>query len=155
MQYQFFSQTQNPAANRVVGDFVSVGIWGEADRLRDYCTMGVFSGAGLLVGGVVYHNWAPDEGVIEISSFARARNWMSRTIIRAAYAMPFDLLGCQSIVSRYSSAAKHIGKFWRSLGAIEVNLPRLRGKHEPDETLAILTDDAWLASKWGQGILHG
>lgn len=150
MHHQFFSETHKPDENRLVGDFVSRGIWGEPGRFRDFCTMAVTDSRGVLIGAAVYHNWMPDEGVVEVSSFSTHRNWMSKAIIRAAFSMPFDTLACQAVVARYSSEAGHVRKFWRALGSDEFVLPRLRGKHEPPEVVAILSDDAWRASKWMQ-----
>ncbi len=58
---------QTPQQNRIVGDFVSNLVWKQPGMLEKYCTMGVFDD-GELIAGTVYHNWHPDEGIIELSS---------------------------------------------------------------------------------------
>lgn len=147
MHFQFFSQSHQPAANRAVGDFVSERIWGEPGKFGPHCSMGISDGD-QITAGVVYHNYQPSEGTIEVSSAGDGRRWMTRDIIRAAMSMPFDKLGCQAVVARYSQESRHVRHIWRSFGSQEFVLPRLRGKSAPPEVVAILTDDAWRASRW-------
>lgn len=147
LHFQFFSQSHQPAANQAVGDFVSQRIWGEAGKFGPHCSMGV-TNRDSIVAGVIYHNYQADEGTIEVSCAGDGRRWMTRAIIRAAISMPFDKLGCQAVVARHSEDARHIRHIWRSLGAREFVVPRLRGKDAPAEAIAVLTDDDWLASRW-------
>lgn len=147
MQYHFFSESHLPAANAAIGRFVADRIWGDGESFGPHCSMGV-ADHDTIVAGVIYHNWHNREGVIEISCAGDGRRWMTRDVVRAAISMPFEQLGCQAVVGRHSVDSKHIRHIWRSFGAKEFIVPRLRGKHAPDEAIAILADDDWYASKW-------
>lgn len=147
MQFQFYSETYLPQVNEAVGDFVSDLIWGDTNRFKKYCSLAVASESQLLAG-VIYHNFQPDCGTIEVSCAARSPRWMTRDVIRAGISMPFDNLGCQTIFARHSEDNKNARHIWQSLGATEYVIPRLRGRHEPPEVIAVLTEEAWAASHY-------
>lgn len=146
--FQFYSETYLPQVNRAVADFVSRLIWGEPDNFGLCCTMAV--GDDELIAGVVYHNYQPDDGTIEISCASTKRHWMTRDVIQAAFDMPFRDLGCQAIVARHSVDNKAPRHIWTAMGAKEYIIPRLRGKYNPDEAIAVLTDDAWAVSRFNR-----
>lgn len=152
MHFQFFSESHLPALNRAVGDFVSERIWGEPGHFERYCSMGITDREGRLIAGIVYHNWSPDTGVIEISGGSVTRHWMTKDNLSALLSMPFNDLGCQAIVARHAEDKRHIRRIWVSLGAVEYVVPRLRGKHEPPEVISVLTDDAWAASPFNHNV---
>ncbi len=97
-----------------------------------------------LVAGVVYHNWNPEGGVIELSSASIRRDWLTKANLKAIFGYPFDQLGCQMCVARISEHNARARRIWRALGATEHVIPRLRGRHEA-EVIATLTDEAWRA----------
>lgn len=136
----------NSDSNKVVGDFVSTGIWGEPDRLENYCSMAVIDGPDL-IAGTVYHNWYPEEGVVELSSFSLSKRWLTKRVIRAMFAMPFDCLGCQLVVLRVSERNQVMCDIARTFGFTEVYIPRLRGRDE-GEFIFSYTDDQWKASRY-------
>lgn len=147
MQFGFYSNKHLPAVNQAVGDFVSRLIFGEEGQFEKFCTIAV-ADDNQLVAGVVYHNYQPDSGVVEVSCASLHRKWMSRDLIREAMSLPFDLLGCQSIFARHSEANKPARRFWERLGADEYVIPRLRGRDEPAECVAVLTQEAWRDSPY-------
>lgn len=132
--------------NKTVGDFVSTGIWGEPDRLERYLTMAVLED-GNLIAGTVYHNWYPEEGVIELTSFSLSKRWLTKKVIRAMFHMPFVRLGCQLVVLRVSERNKSMCNIARTFGFTEVYIPRLRGR-DHGEFIFSFTDDQWEASKY-------
>lgn len=132
--------------NKIIGDFVSTGIWGEADRLENYCSMAVIDGKDL-IAGTVYHNWYPDEGVVELSSFSTSKRWLTRPVIRAMFHMPFVRLGCQLVVLRVSERNKVMCNIARTFGFTEVFIPRLRGR-DHGEFIFSYTDDQWKSSRY-------
>ena len=147
MQFQFYSENHLPEVNTSVGNFVSELIWGEPDMFGPFCSLAIADDR-RLVAGVIYHNYQPHEGTIEISCASIIRKWMTRDVIVTAIDMPFKELDCQAIVARHSKDAKHIRHIWNALGAKEYEIPRLRGKDDPPEIVSVLTDDAWAVSKF-------
>ena len=60
--------------------------------------IGVVDETGLL-GGLVYRNWCPEVGTIEISGAALpGTNWLSRRTIQIMYDYPFYSCGCQMVI---------------------------------------------------------
>lgn len=102
---------------------------------------------GKIVAGVVFHNWCPEHGVIEMSAAAETKRWVTRPVIRAALGYAFDEVGCQMVVSQMDLNNEAPRALWRGLGATEYVIPRLRGKNA-DGVLATFTDDAWRQSKF-------
>jgi len=132
--------------NEIVGNFVSVGIWGEPSRLENYCSMAVIDN-GELIAGTVYHNWYPDEGVVELSSFSTSKRWLTKRVIRAMFTLPLVRLGCQLVVLRVSERNKVMCDIARTFGFTEVFIPRLRGR-DHGEFIFSFTDDQWKTSRY-------
>lgn len=95
-----------------------------------------------IVAGVVYHNYCPEAGVIELSAASVDRKWLTKDRLRQIYGYPFDQIGCQMVVARYSAENKRVRRIWTALGATEYVIPRLRGRDEA-EVIATLTVEAW------------
>lgn len=143
---RYFGPLSSPLENATVGKFVCELIWQKPDALRDYCTMGVFDG-GKLIAGTVYHNWHPENGVIELTSAAISRRWLTRSVVNAMFDLPFHKLGCQLCALRVSEKNENMVQIARSFGFNEYLIPRLRGRDE-NEFIFTLTDDQWSASKY-------
>lgn len=108
--------------------------------------MGVFDD-GALIGGTIYHNWAPENGVIELTSAAVSRRWLSRPVIRAIFDLPFRRFGCQVVVLRVSERNDNMIHIARSFGFDEHFIPRLCGRDE-GQFVFTLNDDQWAKSKF-------
>lgn len=139
-------------SNKVVSNFVSTGIWGDGDKLDSACSMGVIQD-GYLIAGTVYHNYYPEEGVVELSSFSLSKRWLTKKVIRAMFAMPFDVLGCQLVVLRVSERNKVMVGIARTFGFKEVFVPRLRGR-DHGEFIFTYTDDQWKSSRYYEESVH-
>lgn len=146
--YYYGPETQ-PNNNKVVGDFVSSMIWGEPERIENYCSMAVVENMEL-IAGTLYHNWHPSEGVIELSSASLNKRWLTRPVIRAMFHLPFERLGCQLVVLRVSERNKSMCRIAKSFGFTEVYIPRLRGREE-GEFVFSYTDDQWRESPYRGG----
>ena len=105
---------------------------------------------GQVVAGVVFHNWSPEAGVIELSCAAENKRWMTRGVMRTALGYVFDLLECQSAVARTAETNITVRKLWKALGAQEYVIPRLRGVNEA-EAILVLPKEAWMDSKFMRG----
>lgn len=95
-----------------------------------------------LVAGVIYHNWHPEAGVIELSAASRHRGWLNRKNLGVIFQYPFVTLDCQMCVARISEKNTRARRIWSALGATEYIIPRLRGENEA-EVIATLTREAW------------
>lgn len=129
--------------------FVSERIGDDGDGFGQCAALGVVRD-GRLIAGVVYHNWRPSAGVIEMSAAAEDRRWLQRPVLRAMFAYPFDEVGCQLVVARHRESATHLRRMWTAAGADEVVIPRLRGRDE-GEAVATLTAETWKQGKFANG----
>jgi RimJ/RimL family protein N-acetyltransferase len=98
-----------------------------------------------LLAVMVYHNWDPKAGVIEISGAAESPRWLTRQTLHSLYSYPFDALGCQLVVQRNAASNKRVNRILKKLGFHPVTVPRLRGVNE-DEIIWTLTVEDWRAS---------
>jgi len=110
--------------------------------------MGVVS-KGKIVAGLVFHNWQPEHGLIEISGAAEDRRWMTRRVMAEALGYAFDQVGCQMIVAQQDLANEAPRKAWLALGASEYIIPRLRGR-DRDGSIVTLTAEQWQVSKFNK-----
>ncbi len=103
---------------------------------------------GQVAAGIVFHNWNPDAGVIEVSAAALSPKWAQRRVLRdlTGYAWA---IGCQAMVARHSEDNAPARRLWAALGATEHFLPHMRGRNVT-ECVAILTKDAFEASKFAR-----
>lgn len=136
-----------PTLHRAVGDFVSMLIWGDPERIRNYRSLAVFAEHGL-IAGMLFHNHDPATGVVEMSSAAVSKLWITRPVMNAAFSgLAFGHLGCQMVALRVSERNKPMIRIARHIGFSEVKIPRLRGRNEA-EYIFTLTDDAWRSSRF-------
>lgn len=110
--------------------------------------MGVFDGD-TLAGCVIFHDWEPDAGIIEMSAAGRDRRWLTRRALDEMFNYPFREVGVQMVVTRVSASDRqaHLHRIFRAYGFKELVIPRLFGRDE-DGLLFMLTDDDWKASKF-------
>jgi RimJ/RimL family protein N-acetyltransferase len=106
--------------------------------------MAVLDGEGRMVAGIVFHNYSPEHGVIEVSAAATTPRWATREVLNAALGYVFA--HCQMAVARIAEDNLPARRLWKALGATEYILSRMRGRTASD-ALQLLTDDAWAQSK--------
>lgn len=136
-----------------VGDWVSgqLGQTGFAGYFM--AAIGVFDGP-QIIGGTAFHNYYPDEGVIEMTSSCIDSRWLTRRMIRAIFAYVFELLECQMVVMRVSVNNSQMLNIARRFGFNLYTIPRLRGRFE-GEVLCTLTDDQWRESRFNKQATGG
>lgn len=135
--------TRDPMSNEAIGSFVASQISGCERGFSDFTTLGVLE-RGRLVAGVVYHNYAPEAGVIELSAASTSKRWLTRPVLKAMFGYPFDEIGCQLAVLRVSEENGGMADIARRFGFTSHRIPRLRGRGEA-EIIFTLTDDDWRA----------
>lgn len=96
----------------------------------------------MLVAGLIFHNWRPKAGVIEVSAAAIDPRWATRGVLQKALSYAYDDCGCQMVCARTSESNTRTRRLWKALGATEIILPRMGGRRASDALLC-LTDDAW------------
>jgi len=126
-----------------VPDFVAVHAPGCRRGFGECSSIG-FTDNSRLVAGIVYHNWNPDAAVIEISAASICRKWLTKKRLTEIFSYPFKQLNCQMCVARVSERNTRTRRIWRSLGADEHLIPRLRGRSEA-EIIFTLTHEKWLS----------
>lgn len=100
-----------------------------------------------MIAGLVFHNWSPETGVIEVSAASVDRRWAQRGILRAAFDYIFRQLGCQMAIARTKEGNTSVRRLWRALGATEYMIPRLGGR-TASEAILTLTEEAWYDSRF-------
>ena len=134
--------------DEVVAKFVAQFIPECRERGFGKCkAIGIADETGMLAG-LVYKNYQPELGTIEISAAALPEtNWYSRRTIQVMHEYPFDQCGCQMVI--ITTRADNL-IVQRILGAIGYNfhyIERLAGRNQ-DGIVATLHDDQWAASKY-------
>lgn len=125
----------------MIGAFVSGIIWGVPDQITEFCSIGIFDDEAL-IAGVLYHNWYPETGVIELSAGSLTKRWLTRPVLKAMFSLPFDRLGCQLCVLRVSERNPPMIRIAKAYGFEDHVIPRLRGRDEAEHILT-LTDNTW------------
>lgn len=149
IEVQFSDLEKNPEFNEAVGNFVSNIIYGEPKRFSQYCSLAVLD-EGVVIAGVLYHHFSPQDGVMEMSAGSLDKRWLTRRVLKAMFAVPFDLFGCQMAVLRVSEHNKPMLRIAKAYGFNEYIIPRLRGRDEAEHLLT-LTDDGWRSNRFNKG----
>ena len=108
-------------------------------------TLGIFNND-RLIAGIIFHEWQPRYGTMEITAAATSPAWLTKRSIREIMAICFDQHQCQQIFSRMAIDNERAVQIYKFLGFNSVLLPNMRGsgKHE---WLMLLTRDQWKANK--------
>jgi len=140
----------NPEMNEALGNWCAAQI-GLPRGFAGHAAMGVFDDD-RLIAVMIFHNWFPENGVIEISGAATDKRWLNRKTLWAMFAFPFVELGAQMVVMRVSERntmwnGRGIPRFLKSYGFKSYPIPRLRGRDE-GEIIYTLTDDDWRGNRF-------
>lgn len=136
----------SPEINEGIARFVASHIPGCDRGFNDFIALGIVDRE-TLIAGVVYHNWAPEFGVIELSAASTSPLWLTVPVLNAMFDYPFRQLGCQACVLRVSERNTRMRRILDRFGFASVRIPRLRGRDE-DEIMFTLTDDAWRSNRF-------
>ena len=132
--------------DEVVAQFVAQMI----PHVREYSnsmgnckTIGVIDGDGKLIAGLVYHNYDPVAGHIEITGAALPKSrWLTRETIRRMYSYPFEQIGVQMVVQRTPADNEALLDQLARGGFMFVHWPRLYGR-DRDGVICLLTAEEW------------
>jgi RimJ/RimL family protein N-acetyltransferase len=137
-----FWPQQGSDLHHYLGDFVSQRIWREKRSFGFYTALGVVDKNNTIVAGMIYHNYEPDAGVIEVSGAADTARWLTKPVLWEMFDFPFNQLKCQTVAMRVDPSHKQLSRILPSYGFSKHILPRLRGRNK-DECVYLLHDDVW------------
>ena len=141
---------QHPEIER----FIARGLPHLDNGFGECVTIGVANRKNELIGGMVYHNWQPSYGVIEMSGLSIDPNWLTLTILHDLFSYPFDQIKCQLVVMRVSENNKRLDRILTAYGFEKYRIPRLRGRNE-SETIWTLTEENWRDNKFEKRLRNG
>ena len=110
-------------------------------------TMGVIGEGGKLIAGLVYHNYDPEAGIIEISGAAVDPRWLSAQVLQAMFEYPFVRCDCQMVCMRVRADNERLLRQLATVDFVFHRLPRLFGRAH-DGVVCTLTDDDWLNNRF-------
>ncbi len=102
---------------------------------------------GELVAGVVYHDYNPEAGIIEISAASTTKRWLTRPVLSTLFSYPFDGVGCQMVVMRTEKGNRQdngrgMERLSKAYGFTQIEIPRLYGRNRHG-IVHCLTEEAW------------
>jgi RimJ/RimL family protein N-acetyltransferase len=113
-------------------------------------TIGVVDKAGKLIAGIIFHNYHPEAGVIEMTVGAvPGSRWMTRETLRVIREFVFERCGCQMLMLVVPADNEALLHQPARLGFMLVRVPRLLGR-DRDAVLCLLTAEAWQATKFNK-----
>ena len=132
----------------IVADFVAQFIPECRERGFGKCkAIGIVDETGLL-GGLVYKNWQPELGTIEISGAALpGTNWFSRRTIQVMHEYPFYVAGCQMVIMTTMDDNFIVQRILAAIGYTFYRIARLGGR-DKDGVVCTLTVEQWESSKY-------
>ena len=141
--------------HEAVGEFVArmiphVGSRGFGPAAR---AIGVIDEDGKLIAGLVYHNYDPDAGIIEISGASVSKRWLSRGTIARMYQYPFVTCGCQMVYQRTPADNEYLLGMLAAYDYAFVKVPRMFGRHK-DGVICTLTVEDWQSNRFNKRLKH-
>jgi RimJ/RimL family protein N-acetyltransferase len=110
------------------------------------CAIGVVNGDDELIAGIVYHNYVPEAGLIEMSAAALPGHlWATRTTLKLMHQFPFLQCGCQMLLAKVLADNTRMLRQFAALNYSFIKLPRIFGRNR-DGVLCCLTYEDWLDS---------
>jgi RimJ/RimL family protein N-acetyltransferase len=137
--------------DEAVADFVARLIPSCRSRGFGRCkAIGVLNDQGYLIAGIIYHQYDPDAGIIEISGAALPGvNWLTRETLRKMYEYPFLQIGVQMIIQRNWAEDERLLSILARYNYTFIRVPRMLGR-DRDGVLCTLTYEDWLDNKFNR-----
>ena len=133
---------------QLIGAWVATRIPGCERGFGASCAMSI-SSDDEMVAGVVFHNYSPEAGVMEMSAASDDSRWLSKNVIRRIHEYIFDDAECQMSVMRVSEENTRMLSIGARVGYTPYLIPRLRGRYEA-EVIMTLTDTEWRQSRFSK-----
>lgn len=141
--------------DRLVADFVArsklasgFSEWRHGFGEKKLTAIGIANADNELIAGIVYFNYHPEAGTIEMSVEAVPKQrWLTPKTLEIMFQYPFLRCGCQMLMTRTSASHQHVLRMLAAMNFALIRIPRAGGRNE-DGVIAVLTDDDWLSSKF-------
>ena len=135
--------------DQLVAEFVASLIPECRERGFGKCkAIGIVNEKGQLLGGLVYRNWCPEVGTIEISGAAvPGTNWLSRRTVNIMYDYPFYQVGCQMVIKTTMADNFIVLRIMAAVGFSLHTIKRLGGR-DRDGVVGTLTVEQWEESPY-------
>lgn len=129
--------------------WVADRIWPNAGRDFGNCHgLAVIDGE-TLIAGIIYHNYEPDAGIVELSGAGISKRWLTKETLRVMFQIPFRDWKCQSVVMRVSDHDKPLHRMLSAVGFEKYRIPRLRGRDEA-ENVFVLHEEIWASNRFNR-----
>ena len=117
---------------KAVISFVENGLWQGGKHFGPATGIGFANAQEGLISGLVYHNYSPDQGTLEISAYSSNRQWLNRHRLNIIFAYPFEQMKCRIVCGRFSEKNKRVIRIWKALGAHLTKIPDIRAEGEAE-----------------------
>jgi RimJ/RimL family protein N-acetyltransferase len=139
-----YGNQENILTNKFICQFVKDRTDSASGDFGPCGSLGIFTDK-TLIAGVIFHNWVPANGTIEVSAAADNSKWLSRRVIREIMKICFKQHNCQMILSRMDSTNERAIQIYRYLKFVEIPIPNLYGKNKTGIIMCLTCDD-WNAN---------
>jgi hypothetical protein len=107
-----------------------------------------------LIAGIVYFNFNPEAGTIEMSVEALPRTrWLTRETLAVMFRYPFLHCSCQMLMTRTAAKSTHVLRMLAAMNFTLITIPRSGGRNE-DGVLGLLTYEDWVNGKFCRRYNH-
>ena len=121
---------------------------------RNLRAIGIIDERNELIAGIVYFNYNPEAGTIEMSVEALPKQrWLTPTTLAVMFQYPFVHCGCQMLITKTMARSTHVLRMLAAMNFSLILHPRAGGRHE-DGVVAQLTYEDWLDSKFCKRFGH-
>ena len=141
--------------DELVADFVArskiaSGFTKRASFPKNMRAIGIANEDNELIAGIVYFNYNPEAGTIEMSIEALPKQrWLTRETLAIMFQYPFLHCNCQMLMTKTLARSKHVLRMLKAMNFTLIRIPRSGGRNE-DGFICLLTYEDWLANKFCQ-----
>jgi RimJ/RimL family protein N-acetyltransferase len=115
---------------------------------RNLRAVGIANSDNELIAGIVYFNFNPEAGTIDMSVEALPKQrWLTPSTLAIMFQYPFLHCGCQMVMTRTEARNEHVLRMLAAMNFKLILIPRSGGRTE-DGVIALLTYEDWLESKF-------
>jgi hypothetical protein len=147
--------------DQIVADFVArsklasgFSEWQSGFADKNLKAIGIANDDNELIAGIVYFNYHPEAGTIEMSIDAIPKQrWLTRSTLAVMFQYPFLQCGCQMLITKTSARSLHVLRMLAAMNFALIRIPRANGRND-DGVICLLTVEDWMANKFCKRFGH-